>query len=272
MDLSTIIGIFSGISLIVLAILTQGSILIFWSFSSLLIVLGGVISATLINYPLNQVLGVTKVLKVAFKQYSQEPHEIIAKIVKMAERARKEGLLSLENEMEETDDAFLSKGVQLIVDGTDPELVRTILETDIIMIEERHKIGASIFNSMGASAPAFGMIGTLIGLILMLKNLNDPDMLGPGMALALITTFYGALIANLICLPIAGKLKLKSREETLIKEIIIEGILSIQAGENPRIVTEKLKSFLYPQQKNLLDEVRRKDIEKRRRGYINEQI
>lgn len=273
MDLSTIIGIIAGLLLIMLAILEQGSLLTFWSFSSLLVVLGGVISATLIHFSLEQVLSVLRVLKNAFKQQPAEAYLIINKIVKMAERARREGLLSLDVELaDENVDPFLAKGVQLVVDGTDPEMVRSILETDIIMLEERHKLGASIFTSMGASAPAFGMLGTLIGLILMLKDINDPDKLGPGMALALITTFYGALLANLVCLPIAGKLRLRSKQEILLKEIIIEGVLSIQAGENPRLVTEKLKSYLYPKQKELFDEQRKKEIEERRRGYLNEQI
>ncbi len=272
MDISTIIGIFSGIILIVLAIIDQGSLLTFWSVSSLLVVVGGVISATLIHFSLEQVLGVLKILKNAFKQDPSEAYLVISKIVKMAERARREGLLSLDNELvDENVDPFLAKGVQLVVDGTDPEMVRSILETDLDMLEERHKIGASIFTSMGASAPAFGMLGTLIGLILMLKDINDPGKLGPGMALALITTFYGALLANLVCLPIAGKLRLRSKQEVLIKQIIIEGVLSIQAGENPRIVTEKLKSYLYPKQKVMFEEQRQRDIEERRRGYLNEQ-
>jgi chemotaxis protein MotA len=264
MDHSTIIGVISGVVLIVLAIITEGSLLTFWSLSSLLLVVGGVVSATLINYPLKQVLDVIKVVKIAFKNNTQEPLNIIIDIVKMAEKARREGLLALESEVEENQDEFLKKGVQLIVDGTDPDLVRSILETEIIMMEDRHKIGIGIFSSMGASAPAFGMLGTVIGLILMLKNLNDPGSLGPGMALALITTFYGSVMANLIFLPIAGKLKFKSREEALVKEIIIEGVLSIQAGENPRIVAEKMKSFLYPKQKEKLEE-------ERRGGFLNEQ-
>ncbi|MGI6587743.1 MAG: motility protein A [Peptococcia bacterium] len=263
MDRSTIIGIISGFMIIIIAIMLEGSILPFWSLSSLLIVLGGASSATLVNFSLDQVLEAKKVLKIAFQDVSKEPLEIIENMVDMAGKARREGLLALENEIEDTEDEFLKKGVQLIVDGTDPDLVRNIMETDIIMTEERHKIGIGIFSSMGATAPAFGMLGTLIGLILMLRDLNNPDALGPGMALALITTFYGSFLANLIFNPIAGKLKLKSEDESMIKEIIIEGVLSIQAGENPRIVSEKMKSFLHPGQKELLEE-------RRKRGYANE--
>jgi chemotaxis protein MotA len=263
MDRSTIIGIISGFMIIIIAIMLEGSILPFWSLSSLLIVLGGATCATLVNFSLDQFLEAKKVLKIAFHDVSQEPLEVIEKMVNMAGKARREGLLALENEIEDTEDEFLKKGVQLIVDGTDPDLVRNIMETDIIMTEERHKIGIGIFSSMGATAPAFGMLGTLIGLILMLRDLNNPDALGPGMALALITTFYGSFLANLIFNPIAGKLKLKSEDESMIKEIIIEGVLSIQAGENPRIVSEKMKSFLHPGQKELLEE-------RRKRGYANE--
>jgi len=274
MDLSTIMGIIAGIALIAGAILNQGSLLTFWDFSSLLIVVGGVLSATLIHYSLAQLCGVLKVLKKAFFQSDVEPYLVIAKIVNMAERARREGLLSLDQSIaeDETIDPFLAQGMQLIVDGTDPDLVRDILGNELTMVEERHKAGAGIFTFMGAMAPAFGMLGTLIGLILMLKDINDPSKLGPGMALALITTFYGAIIANLVCLPIAGKLKARSKQELLLKQIMIEGVLSIQAGENPRIIKEKLKTFLYPKQKDILEEYRRKELEERRRGYLHEEV
>lgn len=253
MDLATIGGIILGITLILAAILAEGSILTFWSFSSVLIVVGGVLSATLINYPLAQIISVMKVVKVAFKGDQQKSMETIRAMISMAEKARREGLLALDTESETIEDEFLRKGIQLIVDGTDPDLVRNILETEISMMEERHKTGYGIFEAMGASAPAFGMLGTLIGLIFMLKKLDDPSALGPGMALALITTFYGSLIANLICIPIAGKLRLRSSEEILNREIVIEGILSIQAGENPRLVAEKMKAFLHPNDKDKLD-------------------
>lgn len=258
MDFATITGVILGIVLILISIKTQGSLLTFWSFSSVLVVVGGVLAATLINYTLSQVISVMKVVKIAFKTRSYEALEIIRLIVSLAEKARREGLLALENDIEEYEDEFIKKGIQLIVDGNDPELVRNVLQAEIIMMEQRHKIGYGIFEAMGLSAPAFGMLGTLIGLILMLKNLNDPSALGPGMALAMITTFYGSLLANLIFNPIAGKLKLRSNEEILHKEIVIEGVLSIQAGENPRIVAEKMKTFLTPEEKELLDEDRKK--------------
>ncbi|MFZ5943701.1 MAG: flagellar motor protein [Bacillota bacterium] len=258
MDIATIVGIIFGIVLLIGSILVEGSLSAFWSISSLMIVLGGTMAATLINFPLNQVIGTINVIRIAFRNHTTEPAEIITTMVSFAEKARREGLLALEAEAEEIDEHFLKKGIELIVDGTDPELVRNILETELNFVEERHKQGALIFENMGASSPAFGMLGTLIGLILMLRNLEDPSTIGPGMAVALITTFYGSLLANLIFLPIAGKLKIRSSEEILNKELMLEGILSIQAGENPRIVAEKMKSFLTP--------IERKKLEKKDDG------
>lgn len=246
MDLSTIIGLISGIILVTWGIMDAGKLSWFWSFSSLLIVVGGTIAAIFIAFPLKKVLSTMKVVKKAFSNSTYEIATIINKIVSLANVARREGLLALEEAVEEIEDAFLQKGVMLIVDGTDPELVKNILETEIAFLEERHNEGKSIFDTMGTLAPAFGMIGTLIGLVAMLKQLDEPSTIGPSMAVALLTTLYGSLIANMLCIPIARKLKLKSREEILLKEIMIEGLLSIQAGENPRIIEEKLKAFLPP--------------------------
>lgn len=256
MDLATIIGVISGIVLIVVSIELSGDLISFWSFSSVLIVLGGTIAATLINFPLNKVIGTFKVARIVFQNQTLEPDKTISILVNFAEKARREGLLALEADAEELDEPFLKKGIQLIVDGTDPELVRNILETELTFMEERHKQSANIFEAMGASAPAFGMLGTLIGLIIMLGHLDDPSMIGPGMAVALITTFYGSILANLFFLPIAGKLKVRSSEEALNKILMLEGILSIQAGENPRIVAEKMKSFLEP---SLREKIEKKD-------------
>ncbi|MDX9872905.1 MAG: MotA/TolQ/ExbB proton channel family protein [Clostridia bacterium] len=261
MDFATIIGAILGVALIVISILLEGSLLTFWSFSSVMIVVGGVVASTLINYPLKHVLGVLKITRNAFQTNTFESLTVIKFIVGLAEKARREGLLALEEEADNSDDEFIKKGIHLIVDGTDPELVRNILQAELLMMEERHKVGYGILDAMGLSAPAYGMLGTLIGLILMLKNLNDPSTLGPSMAVALITTFYGSLMANLIFIPIAGKLKLRSSEEIMQKEIIIEGVLSIQAGENPRIVAEKMKTFLTPEEKELLEEDRKKGQE-----------
>ena len=154
--------------------------------------------------------------------------------------------MALEEEADNLDDAFLQKGIRLVVDGTDPETVRQILDIEVTFLEERHQSGQQVFEFMGQVAPAFGMVGTLVGLIIMLGHLDEPSMIGPAMAVALITTFYGVVLSNLVFLPIAGKLRVKSAEEVLLREMMIEGILSIQAGENPHIVEQKLESFLAP--------------------------
>ncbi|RKD27780.1 chemotaxis protein MotA [Caminicella sporogenes DSM 14501] len=246
MDLATIIGIVSGLLLVVWGILGKGSLSWFLDFSSFLIVIGGTIAATFVSFPLDKVLASFKVVKKAFSTNGFQPGSVINKIIDLANVARREGLLALEEAVEDINDEFLQKGVMLIVDGTDPELVKNILETELSFLEERHSEGKSLFDMMGTMAPAFGMIGTLIGLVIMLKQLDDPKSIGPSMAVALITTFYGSLLANLIFVPISKKLKIRSREEILLKEIMIEGLLSIQAGENPRIIEEKLKAFLPP--------------------------
>lgn len=246
MDIATILGIIVGMGFVIGGILADGSVLDFWDIASVLIVFGGTIASTLVAYPLKSVMEAVKIAGKAFKDQEEDPYEIIVQINGLANIARKEGLLALEEASEEIDEEFLKKGVMLIVDGTDPELVRNLLETELSFVEERHGTGQGIFEAMGSYAPAFGMVGTLIGLINMLKRLDDPSSIGPSMAVALITTFYGSLLANLVFIPIANKLKLKSREEILRKEIMVEGLLSIQAGENPRIIEEKLKAFLPP--------------------------
>jgi chemotaxis protein MotA len=189
------------------------------------------------------------IAKNAFVTDEQDLSETINTIVRFADKARREGLLVLDEDADALDDPFLQKGIRLVVDGTTPELVRNILETELAFIAQRHKTGQSLFETMGAFAPAFGMLGTLIGLIQMLINLDTPDAIGPGMAVALVTTFYGSVLANMVCLPIANKLKNKSAGEIFRKEAVIEGVLSIQAGDNPRIVQEKLKSFVAPKKR-----------------------
>jgi len=213
---------------------------------SLMITVGGTVAATLINYPLHEIRGVMGTVRNAFAFEMQTPAAVIERIVSYATKARREGILTLESELETANDAFLIRGVHLAIDGTAPELIRDILTTELSYVESRHALGQGIFTMMGTYSPAFGMIGTLIGLISMLRSLQDPSQIGQGMATALITTFYGALMANLIFLPIAGKLRSRTQNEMLIKEVIIEGILSIQSGDNPRIVEQKLKAFISP--------------------------
>lgn len=246
MDLATVAGIVLGFTLIVGAIIIDGGIVFFIDVKSLMIVCGGTLAATFISFPLGKVLGVIKVLRNAFLTRSTSPMEAIRRLVEFAEKARREGILSLENVLHEVDDEFLRNGIRLAVDGVEPDLIKDILHTELAFIEDRHRTGQNIFLTMGTAAPAFGMIGTLIGLVLMLQTLSDPSSIGPGMAMALLTTLYGALLANVVFLPIAEKLRNRTNEEILIKELSIEGIMSIQAGDNPRIVQQKLLAFLAP--------------------------
>lgn len=254
MDLATLLGIIIGSSLTVIAIAIEGNLRMYWSLSSLLIVFGGTFASIMINFSMEQVLSVFPLLKVAFSKQANDSVKIIDTLVEFAETSRREGLLALEERAQAIDEPFLQKGIQLVVDGTDADLVRSILEIELVFLEERHKIGQRIFEQMGALSPAYGMIGTVIGLIAMLGQLDDPSKIGIGMAVALITTLYGAIASNLLFLPLAGKLRLKSDEEILMKQVMIEGILSIQAGENPRIVEEKLKAFLSPAERESADQ------------------
>jgi len=246
MDLATIIGIVLAFGLVGMGIVTGGSPMIFVDVPSMLIVFGGTIGCALVNYPLGHVLGVVGVIKNTIFAKVENPAQVIERFVDYANRARREGILALEPVVKEIDDPFLKKGIQLTVDGMEPEVIREILEIEISAMEERHDTGAEIVSTLGAFAPAMGMIGTVIGLVQMLQNMNDPSSIGPSMAVALITTFYGAILANLIFNPMAGKLKTRSKEERLIKEMILEGIIAISKGENPRIVEDKLNSFLPP--------------------------
>jgi chemotaxis protein MotA len=244
LDLATIIGFVAGVLLIAGAIILGGDPIIFISITSFLIVVGGTVAAATVSYSFDQIKDLIKILKVAFYEQRMNPKEVIAILVSFAEKARREGLLALEDEANDLEDPFLKKGIQLVVDGTDSELVRSILETELAFLSDRHHSSRGIFETMGELSPAFGMMGTLIGLIQMLSTLDNPENVGGGLATALITTFYGTFMANMIFVPLSKKLAMKSDQEILVKEVMIEGILSIQAGENPRIVEEKLKAFL----------------------------
>lgn len=249
MDLTTVIGLVLGMVVIIGSIMYAGPIIYFWDVPSFVIVFLGGIMSYVISFPLANVLNIGTVLQKVFFEKKMDLETIIKKIIDLANIARREGLLALEEAVNDIQDEFLQKGVMLIVDGTDPELVKNILETDAANMEERHKLNKSMFEVLGSVTPAFGMIGTLIGLVLMLYNMSDPSSIGPSMAVALITTFYGSFAANLIYIPFATKLGIKSGNEMLVKQVMIEGLLSIQAGENPRIIEEKLKSFLSPAQR-----------------------
>ena len=253
MDIATIGGMIAGIVFVLLGIIAaKGNPLLFVDPASMMIVFGGSFSALLVSNPLGKVLSIGKVANFAFFAPTLDVGEMIVTLVSFSEKARREGLLSLEDDLAEVDDPFLRKGIQLVVDGTDPELVRRIMETELENIIDRHDGMRKIFEDWALYAPAFGMIGTLIGLILMLVNIEDKSAIGPGMSAALITTFYGALLANLFMQPMANKLEIRGNEEVLMKLIMVEGTLSIQSGDNPRIVKDKLISFLEPIQREAI--------------------
>lgn len=247
--MSALLGIVAGVALVIFGIMLDGDIMSFWNVPSIVIVLGGTLAAVTVSFSPKKMIAVFKYTKNVFTSKPKDFHNVINSVVELATHARKEGLLSLEDTAHSISDPFFKKGLLLIVDATDPELVKNIMETDLYYLDERHKEGQAVYEMLAAVAPAFGMIGTLIGLINMLKNLNDPSSLGPSMAVALITTFYGSMLANLIFTPIATQLKYLSDKEITEKTIILEGLLSIQAGENPRIIQEKLESFLPMEQK-----------------------
>lgn len=249
MDIASIIGLIVCFILVVFGILYGHDMSVMQNFldaPSALITFGGSFCCILASYTLPNFLAGVKSISLIFKLSTMNVPDTIQKIIDLSNIARKEGLLSLEEAATDIEDEFLKKGILLIVDGTDPELVRAIMETELVSVEDRHKDKIGFWENLGAMGPAWGMIGTLIGLINMLQDMNDPSSIGPAMAVALVTTLYGSILANWICAPVATKLKSKNAEETMMKEIEIEGLLSIQAGENPRVIEEKLKSFLAP--------------------------
>jgi chemotaxis protein MotA len=250
LEIGSILGPLLGIGFIIASMFASAEkpedIGQFWDETSILITVGGTVAATLFAVKFEKLLASFKAVVIVFKPPKLNPAAAIDQIVSLANTARKEGVLALEESAATMDDQFLKKGINLIVDGTDPDLVKDIMLTELSYIDERHSEIASTFGFMAGQAPAWGMVGTLIGLILMLSNLQDPGMLGSKMAVALVTTFYGSFLANLIFSPIENKMKQISKEEMLLKNVMIEGMLSIQNGENPRIIEEKLKSFLSP--------------------------
>ena len=249
MDIATILGVISAFGLVWIAIFMGGGIQLFINIPALMIVVGGTLGATMINYPLRDVFGVVKVVKKALLARNTSVAELIKRFMAFAQKSRKEGILALENEIKEVNDDFLKKGVQLAIDGLEPQEISDILETEVDFVRSRHQLGAEIFSTMGTFSPALGMIGTLIGLVQMLQTMDDPSKIGPAMAVALLTTFYGSIMANIVCLPISGKLKTRSKEEVLTKEMAIQGIVSLSNGDNPRILEQKLQAFIPPNQR-----------------------
>jgi len=241
-DLATLVGMLGALALIVVAMLMSGELGMFVNGPSLVIVVGGSIFAVMSQFTLSQFLGAFKVAGKSFKTKVPDIYELIEEIVGLADEARKGGLLSLEGKEVSSD--FLQGGIQLLVDGHDPDVVKTMLTKDKNKAVDRHDLGAKIFSALADIAPAMGMIGTLIGLVAMLANMDDPKSIGPAMAVALLTTLYGAIIANAICMPISDKLKLRAAEEAMIKSLVIDALLAIQGGQNPRVIDSMLRTYL----------------------------
>ncbi|UOQ86318.1 flagellar motor protein MotP [Gracilibacillus salinarum] len=252
-DILTPIGITIGFIMIMFGIVSSGGVGGFAGFiqgSSVLIVIGGLVAALLVNFNIDQIKTTKHVIQEVFKRNQHQLTDLIELFERLSERARREGLLALENELEEVEDPYIRKGVLLAIDGIEPEVITDIMNAEIDAMEDRHYRGRLIIEKAGEYAPAWGMVGTLIGLILMLQNLEDPTTLGPSMAVALLTTFYGSVLANLVFMPMAGKLETKTSEEIFMKQVIIEGVIGVQSGQNPRILKEKLSAFLSEKEKN----------------------
>lgn len=247
MEITTILGILIAlISLVAAFIVEGGHVTALLKPTAAMIVFGGTLGATVCSYSLNELKTVPRLFKVILFQKLPNEIELIDQVVNLAEKVRREGLLYLENQLPQIEDPFMRKGIQLVVDGTDPELVRQILETEMYAIEDRHHTGASIFETAGGYSPTMGIIGTVMGLVHVLSNLEKPETLGPSIALAFIATLYGVGAANVLWLPIADKLKNLSKKEAMLREMMLEGVMSIQAGYNPMLIRERLTAFLKP--------------------------
>ncbi|MCF3943291.1 flagellar motor protein MotP [Oceanobacillus alkalisoli] len=274
-DILTPIGITVGFMMIIFAISTNGetgNILIFLDVPSIFIVLGGVVGSLLISFKLEQIKLTGRVIKESFVKTEDRLPEMIELFIRLSERARREGILALENELDEVEDPFIKKGIMLAVDGIEPEVITDILNAEITAMEERHYKGRTIIEKAGEYSPAWGMIGTLVGLVLMLNQLSDPATLGPAMAIALITTLYGTVLANLVFIPMASKLEAKTEEEAFLKQIIIEGIIGVQSGQNPRILEEKLSAFISNTDKQKYQEAKEKEEEAARSGFVEDRV
>jgi len=244
MDIATIVGVLFGLVVVIGAIVAGGGWQSFLHIPSLAITMGGMLCATMIHFSLPQFLGIFSVIKKTIVAKIPSPSELIQKMVNYAAINRRDGALALEQELRNVNDLFFVKGLQMLIDGQDPDAIRELMFLEIQYLQDRHSNGKKILEFMGAAAPAFGMIGTLIGLVQMLRNLDSPESIGGGMAVALLTTFYGAFAANLIFIPLAGKLGIYSKAEVTAMEMITEGICAIARGDNPTVVREKMQAFV----------------------------
>lgn len=245
MDITTIVGLIIGFAALIVAFLLEGGgISALYSETALLIVLGGTIGATVCSFPLDELKKVPALFRIAFQEHVHNFMDLIDEIVRLADQARREGLLSLEQNLAEINDPFIKLGLQLVIDGIEGTLLRDLLETEVYCMEERHKNGYAIFDTAGGFAPTMGIIGTVMGLVNVLSNMDDPGSLGPAIAVAFLATLYGIGTANLLWIPIGTKLKNRSKMERLYRELALEGILALQAGENPGFIRQKLRVFL----------------------------
>jgi chemotaxis protein MotA len=246
MDIATIIGLVGAFGIIYMAISANAAA--FVDTASLLIVVAGSIAVVLARCTLGEFLGAIGVLGKAFSRKIENPFELINQLVELATIARKDGMIALEGQ--DIKNAYMAKAVAMLVDGTDPDIIKSSLERDTAMMKQRHAMGASVFSAWGEIAPAMGMVGTLAGLVIMLGNMSDPKAIGPAMAIALLTTMYGAILANVICLPMAQKLTNASALEAANNELILEGVLFMQSGGNPRVMGDMLASFVAPKMRS----------------------
>ncbi|MDX8389614.1 MAG: MotA/TolQ/ExbB proton channel family protein [Mariprofundaceae bacterium] len=247
MDIATVIGLLLAFGLVGMAI--GSSLLSFIDVPSVMIVIGGTIGVVMVGYPLQKVLGMVGIILKTFMYKVEAGSDVIAELVELAQVVRKDGILALESKISDIDNKFMANGLQMAIDGQEPSDIEEILYMEMDKVSSRHMLGAEILTALGTYAPSMGMIGTLVGLVLMLQNMEDPASIGPSMSVALLTTFYGALMANIIFLPMAGKLKTRSKEELLILEVILTGIQSLVAGENPRVMEQKLLGYLPPKER-----------------------
>jgi chemotaxis protein MotA len=252
MDFATIVGLILGLGCLMVSVVLEGGHLSsLVSLPAAIIVFGGTAGATAIGFTVAELKASPVLLRIAFKEEKYDTTNLIVTLVGFAEKARREGLLALEEDLSTIQDDFLQKGMQLVIDGTDAELVRGIMETELTFVQDRHQKGAAVFEAAGGFAPTLGIIGTVMGLVHVLGNLSDTETLGPAIATAFIATLYGVASANIFFLPIAAKLRNRSAQQILLHEVTLEGILSVQAGDNPRIVEEKLLAFLAPKERTV---------------------
>ncbi|HSW46109.1 MAG TPA: MotA/TolQ/ExbB proton channel family protein [Phycisphaerae bacterium] len=246
MDLATVVGLLAAAGMVLWALWTgtQGQVGVYWDTASAILVFGGTIFTVLNTQALERFLAMFRVIKRGFFTRRQNANAIIEQIVRLGEQARREGVLSLENSLRDIEDPFLSNGLRLVIDGTSAGEIDQILTAELEAMDQRHAQGKGILDTFAKYAPAYGMLGTLMGLVAMLNNMDDPKKIGPGMAVAILTTFYGAVIANVFCLPLGDKLNYRHEEEMLLRTVMLKGILSLQAGDNPRVTQAKLAVYL----------------------------